>query len=104
MPTPSNDFFAFLAEAFASEGFVVCCAHFADGERFTIYPRDEATALTLLFEYDIDVYAPLREFELRIKLAHVGLSTDVIEARIQLARAWRERIAKHYGPEVRFSH
>ena len=89
-------------ESMASDGFAIGCDHSAEGERFRVTARDDLTALTLLYEHDVDVLVPIKEADLRIKLTHVGLSANAIEARIQLARAWSEAVAGRLGPVVTF--
>jgi hypothetical protein len=96
-----KEWLASWTESMDSDGFVICCDHLPEGERFHVVARDNATVLTLLYEHDLDAYVPLTEAILRTKLRHVGMPVDVMDAKIHLARAWSEVAAKHLGPLVR---
>jgi hypothetical protein len=103
MSERSNKWSAFWADAFVSEGFAVCGDHFPEGERFRIIPRDASIVAGLRDSHGIECYVPLEETDLRTKLMHAGLSADVVEAKIHLAREWAEKIARHLGPVITFS-
>jgi hypothetical protein len=96
-------FQACWAEAMASDGFVIYCEPFGFSERFRIVPRDFSVLLALLYDHDIDVHVPVTEDDLRAKLARMGLSVDVVNAKIQSAKNGAETLGPHFGPTIRFA-
>jgi hypothetical protein len=98
-----NEWLASYKESMDSDGFVICCSHRPEGERFHVVTKDDATRLTLLYEHDFDAFVPLTEANLRTKLTHVGMSVDVIDAKIRLARTVLEAAARNLGPVVRLT-
>jgi len=88
-------------EALGADGFLVCLEYWAEGERFRIAVRGQSILLELLY-HDIEVTLPLSETELRTKLMRMGLSTEVVDAKIQFARAFREAQSPYMGPMIRF--
>src|SRR5262245_49283159 len=84
MSAPLKKWPAYWADAMESDGFVIWYDHSAAGGRFRIIPRDEATVLTLLY-HDIDVDVLLDELSLRTKLVKMGLSLDLVDAKVQRA-------------------
>ena len=98
-----NEWFAFWKESMDSDGFVICCNHLPEGERFHLATKDDTTRLTLLYEHDLDAFVPLTEASLRTKLSHVGMPVDVMDAKIRLTRRVSETAAQRLGPIVRLA-
>ena len=89
-------------ETMAADGFVACCEHCPQGERFRIAARDQSMVLELLYN-DIAVTSPLTEADLRTKFMHMGLSAEAVDAKIQMARDFGEARSSYLGPMIRFS-
>jgi hypothetical protein len=98
-----NEWLTFYKESMDSDGFVICCNHLPEGERFHVVTKDDATRLALLYEHDLDAFVPLTEARLRTKLTRVGMPVDVMDAKILLARTVSEAVAKIMGPIVRLA-
>jgi hypothetical protein len=102
MMSSFEELLACWRETLAADGFMVCVEDCAEGERFRIAARDQSMVLELLY-HDIEVTLPLSETSLRTKLMRMGLSSEVVDAKIQLARAFAEAKSAYMGPKIRFS-
>jgi hypothetical protein len=104
MSGQSKKWSTYWAESMASVGFVVVCDHFDGGLRFRIIARDSSMALSLLYNHDLDVKAPLDETAVWAALLRVGLSEAAIDATIGASKDFTESVASRLGPIIRFSH